>query len=154
MKFTLFIAAVVALHGGALATVTEDLMEEFKDEVQSLPKDKSIDRGRIDLIVLLFQKTEWSETKNEQLLTYLDQARLSGPTEKLRAIAKTLSAELRKEIERHDAALLAEFTKTIGDGIKAIMTAKTGKDLDQTYAAVVKLYNAHQRSFRLPQLTQ
>lgn len=154
MKFPLVFAAMVALQGGGLATVTDDLIEEFKDEVQSLPKDKSIDRGRIDLIVPLLRKTEWSESKNEQLLTYLDQARLGGPTEKLRAIAKTLSAELRKEIELHDAALLAEFTKTIGDGIKAIMTAKSPKDLDQPYAAVVKLFNAHQRSFRLPQLTE
>lgn len=154
MRYPLFLAALVLLQDAALATPTDDLIEQFKDEVQALPKDRNTSRGRIDMIVPLLQKREWDESKLEHLLTYLDQERLSGASEKLRAIAKSLGAELLKEQTARETDAMAQYKKVIGDALQGVMKAKTGKELDQVFAAAVKLSNDPQKWYRTPALSQ
>jgi hypothetical protein len=150
MKIPLFLVAVVALHGVALATVTDDLIESLKDELRMVPRDAkgSFDRFKVDQLAALLAKTERDETANESLLTTLEQLSLTGPTDNLRALAKTLGRELKKEQAAREAAQIAELRKTIADAVKRTLAAKTPTELDEPFAAVNKLLRGNPRFTR------
>lgn len=149
MKIPLLFVAVLALHGVALATVTDDLIESLKDELRLVPRDaKGFDRFKVDQLAALLAKPERDETANETLLTTLEQLSLTGPTDNLRALAKTLSAELKKEQAAREAAQVADLKKTIADAVKRTLAATKAAELDEPFAAVNKLMRANPRFVR------